>query len=141
MTRQINNNVRKAKAAMKKLWRFRTMKKTLKTRLYKTLILPILLYPIIPINVCSKTQIYKLQKVQNNAVRWIHNEKWPIRCPLKRRHREMKLEYISDRIKRMAEGIWAKLEEENDEFLLETIDIRMLAPHGGYPSSYNKTFE
>ena len=53
----------------------------------------------------------------------------------------MKLEYLEDRIKRMAEGIWSKLEEENSEFFRETIEINMREPHGCYPSSYKKTFE
>ena len=79
--------------------------------------------------------------MQNEAVRWICNEKWPIKCPIDRRHREMKLEYMRDRIRRMAEGIWSKLEEENDEFFQETIEINMREPHGSYPSSYKKTFE
>ena len=53
----------------------------------------------------------------------------------------MKLEYMRDRIRRMAEGIWSKLEEENDEFFQETIEINMREPHGSYPSSYKKNFE
>ena len=140
-TKQMNYNINNAKATLRRLKRFRTLKKSLKLRLYKTLVLPLLLYPIIPINVSSKTQQKRLQTVQNEAVRWICNEKWPIKCPIDRRHGEMKLEYMRDRIRRMAEGIWSKLEEENDEFFQETIEINMREPHGSYPSSYKKTFE
>ena len=75
----------RARAEIKKLKRFRGLKKALKLRLYKTLILPILLYPIIPINACSKSQINKLQLIQNAAIRWIYNENPPTRCPLKHR--------------------------------------------------------
>ena len=78
--------------------------------------------------------------MQNNAIRWICGEKWPIRCPLAQRHNELKLEYINERIKRMAEGIWSKLEEENNVFFQTTKEITMFEPHGCYPSSYAATF-
>ena len=83
----------------------------------------------------------KLQKRQNDAIRWICNEKWPLRCPLEERHRELKLETIKERIKRMAERVWSKLEEEGSEFYTNTIRIEMTNPHISYPSSYERTFE
>ena len=139
--KQNDENIRKAKAALRRLWRFRTLKKTLKLRLYKTLILPIILYPVIPLNTCSDHQIERLQKIQNRAVRWICNERWPIICPLIQRHEELKLEFINERIKRMAEGIWSKIHDENSAFHQNTIDIQMIMPHKSYPSSYDKTYE
>ena len=140
-TRQMDINIDRAIQIQRRLWRFRTLKKNLKTRLYKSLILPIMLYPIIPLNACSKTQMARIQRRQNEAIRWICNEKWPLRCPIEERHRELKIEYIADRIKRMAEGIWSNLEEENNEFYRETIQIQMINPHASYPSSYERTFE
>ena len=130
----------RAKDELKMLGRFRHLKKGLKLRLFKTLILPLLLYPIIPINACSKSQINKLQKIQDAAIRWIYNENPPTRCPIELRHRQLKLEYIADRIKRMAETIWTNIEQENGEFFQHTKQIVMAAPHNRFPSSYEATY-
>ena len=137
----IDNIVNKANVAQKMLYRFKLLKRKLKLRLYKCLILPLILYPIVPLNVLSKTQLQRLQVIQNNGVRWICNDRWPVQRPLTERHQELRLEYISDRIKRMAETIWSRLEDENNIFFQETKRIQMRAPHNNYPSSYNRTFE
>ena len=86
--KQIKKNTIKANAELKKLKRFRNLKIKLKIRLYKALILPLLTYPITPLNISSDTQIKKLQTVQNKAIRWIANEHWPIRCPVEIRQTE-----------------------------------------------------
>ena len=83
----------------------------------------------------------KLQIIQNNAVRWICNDRWPVQKPLRIRHQELKLEYIEERLRRMAMSIWDKIEEENNTFFQETIQIQMVLSHNSYPSSYNKTYE
>ena len=130
----------RANKELKLLKRFKKLKTGLKLRLYKSLVLPILLYPIIPINACSKTQLKKLQTVQDEAIRWICNERPPLRCPIDLRHRQLKLEYITNRIKRIAEGIWSNIEEENGEFFQQTRQIIMNEPHNRYPSSYAATY-
>ena len=139
--KQVENNVNKAKAELKKIKRFRNLNKKLKVRLYKSLVLPILTYPVVSLNICSRTQIQKLQVVQNHAIRWISNEYWPNICPLNTRHQELKIEYIEDRIKRLAEGVWNKVEEENDTFHIQNKNIIMQLPHTWFPSSYLQTFE
>ncbi len=48
----------------------------IKTHLVKTLTLPILDYPPIPIHALSKTQILKLQRVQNRAMRFATNQRY-----------------------------------------------------------------
>ncbi|CAL4148820.1 unnamed protein product [Meganyctiphanes norvegica] len=72
--KQIEYNINRVRAELKKLNRFRLLKTKLKVRLYKALILLLLTYPVVPINICSETQIKKLQVIQNNAIRWITNE-------------------------------------------------------------------
>ena len=138
-TKQVTLNTHKARAELRKLYRFRLLKKKLKVRLYKTLILPLLTYPVIPLNACSKTQIMKLQRIQNDAIRWICNERWPIRCPIETRHQELKIEKMRDRIQRLAEGVWYKLDEEGDTFHTETLQIQTPHPHNWFPSSYDAT--
>ena len=131
----------KANAELKKLQRFRLLKTKLKVRLYKTLILPHLTYPAVPLNICSNTQYKKLQIVQNKAIRWIMNERWPIRCPVRLRQEQLKIEPIQERIKRLAENIWQKIEDKNTEFHQLNTQTRMQNPHTWFPSSYLKTFE
>ena len=86
----------------------------------------------------AKSRINKLQKVQDRAVRWIYNE--PRGCPLDLRHAQLKLESLEERIKRMAENIWSKIEDEDGDFFRDTIAIDMIDPHNRYPSSYEATF-
>ena len=140
-TKQINSNKARANAELKKLYKFRYLNKKLKLRLYKALVLPLLTYPTIPLNACSKSQIRKLQTVQNKAIKWICNEYWPIRCPLQQRHEELKLEFLNERLKRLAEGVWHKISEENAPFLQDTLAISPLEPHSWFPSSYMATFK
>ena len=114
--KQVDSNVNRARAELKKLARFRYLKTKLKVRLYKTLILPLLTYPVVPLNICSKTQIKRLQVIQNDAIRWIKNERWPATCPLDLRHQELKIEPMDLRIRRLAEGVWNKIHEENSTY-------------------------
>ena len=139
--KQVEKNTEKANAELKKLYRFKLLKKKLKVRLYKALILPILLYPVVPLNICSKTQVKKLQVVQNKAIRWITDERWPVICPIDTRQEELKIEPIDFRLKRLAEGVWNKIETENSPFHTQNMNLQMPLPHKWFPSSYLKTFE
>ncbi|CAL4061101.1 unnamed protein product, partial [Meganyctiphanes norvegica] len=114
--KQVESNTNRARAELKKLYRFRLLKTKLKVRLYKALILPLLTYPIIPLNIISDTQLKKLQVIQNQAVRWISNERWPIICPIELRQQEQKIEPMRQRIARLAEGAWTQIAEENSHF-------------------------
>ena len=140
-TKQVANNKENALREIGNLWRFRHIKTKLKLRLYKCLILPLIVNPVIPLNSLSKTQMYQLQIAQNEAIKWIFNEGYPVRRPITERHEETKLEYIAERIKRLAEGIWFKLTEENSDFIRETLEIPTPWEHNWFPSSYNRTFE
>ena len=139
--KQIENITNRANAELTKLRRFRNLKRKLKIRLHKTLILPLLTYPIIPLNISSNTQINKLQIIQNKAVRWIANEHWPTICPIEQRQQEFKIEPINERIRRLAEGTWYKIHEDNSNFHRISLNTQMLNPHNWFPSSYLKTFE
>ena len=139
--KQVDNISKRANAELKKLKRFRNLKRKLKIRLHKSLILPLLTYPIVPLNICSNTQINKLQIVQNKAIRWIANEHWPTNCPIEQRQQEFKIETIKDRIKRLAEGVWFKIHEDNSNFHRNSLGINMRNTHSWFPSSYLKTFE
>ena len=138
-TRQVENMRKKADNALTLLYRFRQLRRKLKLRLYKALVLPHLTYPVIPINALSRTQLLILQRVQNKAIRWICNER-KRDCPLTQRHWDLNLENLDDRLKRLAEGVWHKIIEENTEFWRETMQTPTLIPHAWFPSAYNHTF-
>ena len=104
------------------------------------MVLPHLTYPAIPLNTCSRTQMIKLQRIQNNAIRWICNERWPVICPIERRHHELKIEKMDDRIKRLAEGVWFRIEEDNSTFHRDTLRIQTPRPHNWFPSSHDATY-
>ena len=139
-TKQVKENRNNAQRELDKLWRFRYLQRKLKIRLYKTLILPLLLYPVVPLNTLSKTQLKRLRTVQHRAIEWIFNEKWPIRCPYAQRHVDAKIEQLSDRLKRLAEGVWSKIYDEDSNFFRQTLLLPTDLPHARFPSSYERTF-
>ncbi len=68
----------KGNAVIAKLRRFSNLTPKLKTTLVKTLLLPILEYPVIPLCTASKTQKKKLQVVLNKALRFINCNDRPL---------------------------------------------------------------
>ena len=44
-------------------------------------------------------------------------------------------------MKQLAEGIWSKLEETENEMIQETLQINNDVPHTWFPSSYDRTFD
>ncbi len=61
----------KANALLTKLRRFTNLTPKIKTTLFKTLLIPILEYPPVPLSAASLTQKITLQSVLNNALRFI----------------------------------------------------------------------
>ena len=78
--KQVDENIKLARLELKRLYKFRYLKQRLKTRLYKTKVLPLLTYAAVPLNICSPSQIKLLQTVQNKAIRWILNAYYPSTC-------------------------------------------------------------
>ena len=138
---QVDENIKRAKLELKKLYRFRYLKQKLKVRLYKTKVLAILTYASVPLNICSPSQIKRLQVVQNDAIRWITNSYYPNTCNIEEQQRILKIEPIKERINRLAQKVWFKIEEENSEFFKATSDIPIVNGHAWFRSSYAQTFE
>ena len=103
---QVDENIRKAKLESSKLYRLRHLNKKLKTRLYKSKVLPHLTYASVPLNICSHSQTKRLQVIQNKAVRWITNTYYPNICNIEEQQVLLKIESISERINRLAQNIW-----------------------------------
>ena len=137
--KQIKCNKGRAKEELQKLKRFRYLKKKLKIRLYKTLVLPHLINPAAPLNMISNAQIKIIQTVQNEAIRWICQQYRG--CEIEEQQERLKIEPIKDRLRRLAEGIWSKIEEINSEMLQETMELNYDNHHNWFKSSYARTFD
>ena len=135
---QVKCNAGRANDELQKIKRFRYLKRKLKIRLYKALVLPHLTNPAAPLNMISNAQMKKLQTVQNKAIRWICNDN---RCNIEVQQQRLKIEPIKDRIRRLAEGIWSKLEEIDTEMLQDALEINYNNNHSWFRSSYARTFE
>ena len=86
--KHIATRIRKAKETLKNIYIFYQFPVKIKLHLVKTLILPILYYPPIPTHTLSMTQIKKIQKVQNKALRYAYNERYPYTRTVKEMHIE-----------------------------------------------------
>ena len=53
---QVDENIRKAKFELSKLYRLRYLNKKIKTRLYKSKVLSHLTFASVPLNICSQSQ-------------------------------------------------------------------------------------
>ena len=87
------------------------MPEKIKVHLVKALILPILDYPPIPTHTLSKTQLSKLQKVQNKALRFATNQRYPYTMNTIEIHTHTKTEPINIRLHNRAKKIWQRLQE------------------------------
>lgn len=65
-----------ARKTLIELYRFRTANIKTKLHLYKALVRPQITYAPNTIALAAKTNTLKLQRVQNQALRWIYNTKW-----------------------------------------------------------------
>ena len=62
-----------ANTQLTKLQRFRNLNANNRIKVYTTLVRSKLIYPAIPIHIACKTQILRLQRVQNKGARFITN--------------------------------------------------------------------
>ena len=107
----IKNRTQQANRTLYKLYRFRDMPIKIKTHLIKTLVLTVLDYPPIPTHTLSKTQLSKLQKVQNKALRFATNQRYPYTMNTIEIHTHTKTEPINIRLHNRAKKIWQRLQE------------------------------
>ena len=138
---QVDENIKRAKLELNKLYKLRYLKQKIKVRLYKTKVLPLLTYAAVPLNICSPSQIKRLQIIQNKAIRWITNSYYPNICNIDIQQEILKIEPIQIQINILAQNVWFKIETENAEFIKETLNITIIHGHAWFKSSYAQTFE
>ena len=97
------------------------------------MIRPILEYPVVPICVASRTNIKKLQNVQNKAIR-----RAVVRNPVTDHrtnadlHEETGLDTINIRLYNLASNVWRKMEEFNQELVEKTLQFNDIATNDHY---------
>ena len=111
-----------------------------KTLLVKSLILPVITYPCIPLNTCSLSCLYQLQTVQNDALRFIYNAHYPFLTSNRSLHHRANLPPINQVIHRRSKSTWEKIEagEAGDLDTFNWIkDMDIYKHYNHFPSSYN----
>ena len=101
---------RNAKNSLSKCYRFQGLDTSVRIMLYKMLVLPILTYPVTPLNTAPKSGMLQLQRVQNKALSFIYNSRWPLIVPARNLHQRATLEPINIVIHDRARAIWEKIE-------------------------------
>ena len=137
ITPQITTRRAMAMRTLNRLQRFRNLSTNNKRRLYKTIIRPQLLYPIIPLNTISHSSYRKLQQVQNKALRFIENTKRTDRIPSTTLHTRNELPAINTYIHRRAIDAWTQLHDKNPD-LYDTLkpEADELTRHTYFPTSF-----
>ena len=124
----VRDKINKAKIELSKLKRFKNLTPKIKTHLYKAFIQPIMEYPILPLCGISKSNIMKIQRIQNRAIKFItsnDNE----HLTIQQAHEKYNVTAINVRFHNRGKKTWQKLartepdlvqrstnENENNEF-------------------------
>ena len=111
ITRQVEYRRQIALANLNKIQRFNRLKTKTKLRLYKALVRPALTYPIIPMNTYCPSNMKKLQRVQNRALRFATNTKWDDFRTSRSLHEETNMEPINIYIHRLSSKTWQKIQD------------------------------
>ena len=133
ITGHISDKINKATAALTKLYRFASLTPEIKTTLVKTLLLPILEYPPIPLICASKTQQLKMQRVLNKAMRFIfrHDNR---QFSLQQMHEITNIKPINISLHNKAKRIWETL-RFTDEETYNTLTANTSPSHYWFPTS------
>ena len=118
---QTLTQVARANTQLQNLYRFKCAPSKIKLHLYKTLIRPILEYPSTLLSTTSKTDIQKLQKVQNRALRFIFDTQWDDFIPNTTLHRRAKIPSMHDRLANLTKKFITKLKDVHFQDRLEPI--------------------
>ena len=124
-TRGVSSHVRKrlnmAKVQYQKLKRFRKMSTKIQINLYKSLIRPIIEYPVIPMCISSKTNIKKIQQFQNRVLRTAsRNTDEDNGNNIEELHDKYKLDAFNVRLHRLAQKCWDRMTTLNEELVEES---------------------
>ena len=111
IVQHITNRINMAKVQLSKLKRFSNFPSNLKRTLYLTLVRSKLIYPPIPLHTASKTQLTRLQRVQNQATRFISGKTLIDRHTSEHLHTETNLTPINIVLTQSAAKTWTHILE------------------------------
>lgn len=137
----VTQQCKKAKLALSELYKFRTCKTSTKMLLIKSKVLPHLMYPCIPLHLASKTQMCRLQAIQNKALRFAYGVRYsPGIPPLTAEslhNREHPMLPVNQKLYWQAKNLWSKVEtgQAGNQEMYTTISS--LTVEGGYNKPYN----
>ena len=118
---QIGKRLTLAKMQYTKLKRFKQMNENIQLRFYKTLIRPIMEYPVIPICISAKSNIIKMQQFQNRVLRnSTRRNNEDNELTIAELHEKYKIEAINVRLYRLACKVWDKLTITNEDLVMES---------------------
>ena len=104
----INTNISKAVHNLVKLYRFRSAPIKVKKLLYKAIIRPTIEYPYLLLHKTGKTNMKKLQRLQNKGLRFILNVKRSDKVKIKTLHEKTKIDTINVRLNKLAKKMLYK---------------------------------
>ena len=106
---QCTQNQIKCRAKLNKLKRFKNLSIKNKTKLYKSTILPSLIYPTVPLHTAPESQINKLQVIQNASLRFILNKNPQLSPSTEQLHIQTNMEPINVMLHRHAKKTWSTI--------------------------------
>lgn len=112
----------KGKWAVTELYRFNSLPANIKVHPIKAYILPIIQYPTIPLTAVSNNNKQKLQKIQNKALRYAFNEKYPYAKNTKTLHELAGTELINYNLYNRAKDIFTRMESMQDNQFMRLIN-------------------
>lgn len=136
ITTHVKEQNHKAKITLRKLRRFRKLSSKIKLHLYKAVVLPILDYPVIPMNTLKPTNWKKQQAIQNKALRWISGDVPPYSTTIKFLHTKYKLDPINIRNHRLALKMWDSFRAEFPTETEEYENTEFNRTHAWWPLAY-----
>ena len=110
-----------------------------RSNLIKSLVIPVLLYPVAPLNTASLQNIAKIQAVQNRALKFIANVTWQDMWTARRLHDEVKFTPINQVIHNSAKKLWDKIESgiaADARICNNILGIPYQRPKNLFPSSH-----
>ena len=147
---QVAKQAKKARSVLSSIRKFSMIKDKLKVNLIKTLVLPYLFYPPVPLHLANNNQMRKLQSIQNDSIRFAYGVKWDDFISNKRLHTELKTVFrpVNQELFWRAKNTWESIRNEGagDPGMLKTIlalktDCSLQSRASDiikYPSSYNR---
>ena len=153
---QITKQIKKAKAVLCTLLRFKSLKTKFKMQLIKTLVMPYLYYPPIPLHLASKNQMRRLQRVQNDSLRFAFDISWDDFVSNKKLHTVFKdtifketLRPVNQELYWRARKTWTSIKDHgsgDSEMLQKILDLQIDGNRKSndllkYPSSYTRCMD